>query len=61
MDQLLTLKAVAERTQTSVAFWRRAITRGQLSSTRIGRAVRVRESELQRFLDERERSVTTAR
>jgi excisionase family DNA binding protein len=55
VDQLLTLKTIAEKTQTSEAYWRKAIARRLLPATRIGRAVRVRESVLLRFLEERER------
>lgn len=55
MEQLLSLKSVAEKTQTSIAFWRKALARRTIPAARIGRAVRIRESDLARFLAERER------
>ena len=54
-EQLLTLRDVAQVTSMSVAFWRKALTRRTLPAVRIGRAVRIRESDLARFLAERER------
>jgi excisionase family DNA binding protein len=54
MDSLLSLKTVAQRTETSVALWRKALTRRLLPSVRVGRAVRIRERDLAAFLAKRE-------
>lgn len=54
-DALLSLRTVGQRTETSIAFWRKAIARRQIPATRIGRAVRIRESDLARYLASRER------
>jgi len=53
VDRLLTLKDVAERTSTSVAFWRKLAARRAIAIVRLGRACRIREAELERFLRER--------
>lgn len=52
MEQLLTIAAVAERTQLSQAFWRRAVSRRLMPAVRIGRAVRLRERDVARFLSD---------
>lgn len=54
-DVLFSLKTVAERTETSIALWRKLIARRLIAATHIGRAVRIRESDLTRFLASRER------
>lgn len=54
-DRLLSLKTTAALTETSVALWRKLIARRLISVARIGRAVRIRQSDLTRFLAERER------
>jgi excisionase family DNA binding protein len=53
MQQLLSLKHVAQLTQTSEAFWRKALFRRLLPAVRVGRAVRIREGDLEHFLAER--------
>jgi excisionase family DNA binding protein len=50
VEHLLSLKTIAARTETSVAFWRKAVGRGVLPAVKVGRALRVREDELERFL-----------
>ncbi|MBI2218954.1 MAG: helix-turn-helix domain-containing protein [Candidatus Rokubacteria bacterium] len=55
MDTLLSLKTVAERTETSVALWRKLIARREIACARIGRSVRIRQSDLERFIGNRER------
>ena len=50
MDQWLSLKTVAAQTDTSVAFWRKAVARRLLPSTRIGSTVRLRRDDVQRFI-----------
>ncbi len=53
MNRLLTFKDTAERTGTSVAFWRKLAARRGIAVVRLGRACRIRESDLERFLAER--------
>lgn len=60
-DALLSLRTVADRTETSVALWRKLITRRLIAATHIGRAVRIRESDLARFLAARERPAEVRR
>ena len=55
MEKLYPLKEISEATSTSIPYWRKAIARKQLRVVRIGRAVRVSESELSRFLREVQR------
>ena len=50
VERLLALSDVAEATSTSVAFWRKLVARKQIRTVHIGRAVRVPESELLRFI-----------
>jgi excisionase family DNA binding protein len=52
LEKLYPLKEISEATSTSIPYWRKAIARKQLRVVRIGRAVRVSESELSRFLRE---------
>lgn len=53
MEKLYPLKEISEATSTSIPYWRKAIARKQLRVVRIGRAVRVSESELSRFFASR--------
>ena len=53
MNRLLTYKEVAQQTGTSVAFWRKLAARRAITVVRLGRACRVREADLERFLAER--------
>jgi excisionase family DNA binding protein len=55
LEKLYPLKEISEATSTSIPYWRKAIARKQLRVVRIGRAVRVSESELSRFLREVQR------
>jgi len=51
MDQYLTVSSLAERTQTSESFWRKAIARRALPVVRIGgRIVRVKIADAERFM-----------
>jgi excisionase family DNA binding protein len=54
MEQYLTVSTLAERTQTSESYWRKAITRRALPIVRIGggRNVRVKLADAERFLAE---------
>jgi excisionase family DNA binding protein len=53
MSQLLTFSVVAKRTQLSESFWRKAVRRRLLPFIKIGRAVRLRQDDVVRFLEER--------
>lgn len=53
MNRLLTFKETAQQTGTSVAFWRKLAARGGIAVVRLGRACRIREADLERFLTER--------
>src|SRR5262245_22841462 len=54
-DPCLSLRTIAGHTETSVAFWRKVIARRLIPLIRVGRPVRIRKSDLSRFLDARER------
>lgn len=49
-ELLLTVDEVAEATRMSVKFVRRATSSGDLSSVRLGRAVRVRREDLVSYI-----------
>ena len=51
-DPLLTVDQVADRCQVSTRTVRRWITDGDLAFIRLGRLVRIRERDLDRFLKE---------
>ena len=52
MEQYLSVAALAEKTQTSESYWRKAIGRGELPVVRVGggRNVRVRTVDAERFI-----------
>jgi excisionase family DNA binding protein len=50
VNRLLSFKEIAQQTGTSVAFWRKLAARREIAVVRIGRACRVREADLERFL-----------
>lgn len=52
MTRLLTLADCAERTATTVRWWRRAVFEGRVAVVRLGRLVRVEEPELERLIAE---------
>lgn len=52
MEEMHDLKSIAVAHKNSEDFWRKAIRRGHLPCVKIGRSIRVRESDLQRFLIE---------
>jgi len=54
MEQYLTVSTLAERTQTSESYWRKAIARRALPAVRIGgsRIVRIKIADVERFLAE---------
>jgi excisionase family DNA binding protein len=54
---LLPLATVAERTATSIAFWRKRIARGEIPIVRVGRCVRIREADLEGWLKRGRRAV----
>lgn len=60
MEQYVAISTLAEKTQLSESFWRKAIARRLLPVSRVGRAVRVRETDVLRFLAERERPAREA-
>lgn len=47
--KLLSLPEVAERTSTSVAFWRKAISRKAVPIVKVGRLTRLREEDVDAF------------
>lgn len=49
-DPAYDLRTIGINTHTSVSYYRKAIARRELACIRIGRSVRVRASELERFL-----------
>jgi excisionase family DNA binding protein len=53
VNKLLSFKEIAQQTGTSVAFWRKLAARRGIGVVRLGRACRVREADLERFLTER--------
>jgi len=57
MDKLLTVADAAQRLQISPLTLYRMIGRGELPCRRIGRAVRVRESDLERYIKGGENAV----
>lgn len=50
LERLLTIADVEDLISKSETFWRRQVARGALPVVRIGRGVRVKVSDLQRFL-----------
>jgi excisionase family DNA binding protein len=52
MERLITLKRAAEQLQVSERFLRRLERSGRLKVVRIGRAVRIREEDLERLCRE---------
>ena len=53
-DEFLSIPRLARETNMSVPFWRKAIFQRRIAYTKIGRAVRVRRSALERYLADRE-------
>jgi hypothetical protein len=51
-EQLLTLKAAEIRTGRKVSTWRRDILEKRIAVVRIGRSVRIPESEIERLIRE---------
>ena len=54
LDEFLSIARLAEETNMSEPFWRKAIFQKRIAYTKIGRAVRVRRSVLDRYLADRE-------
>jgi len=52
VSRLLTLAECAERTNTTVRFWRTCVFERRVAVTRLGRLVRISEADLERFLSE---------
>ena len=50
MEQLLSVAAVAERTGTTAAFWRKLIQQRRISSVKLGRLRRLRVEDVERFV-----------
>jgi len=50
-DRLLTVQQAAEHVGLSISGIRKAVTRGDLVVRRVGRAVRIRETDLRAFAD----------
>jgi excisionase family DNA binding protein len=59
-DRLLTMEAVAERLQVPVAHAREMGRRHEIPTVRVGRYVRVRESSLRAWLQQREEALDAA-
>jgi len=53
-DEFLSIARLAEETNMSEPFWRKAILNKRITYVKIGRAVRVRRSALERYLADRE-------
>ncbi|CAN5514654.1 hypothetical protein BH20ACT21_BH20ACT21_25270 [soil metagenome] len=51
LGKLLTLDDCAERTGTTVRWWRRAVFEQRLPVVRLGRLVRIDERDLEAFID----------
>lgn len=51
MSRLLTLQDCAERTGTSLRWWRRAVFEKRLPVIKLGRLVRIDERDLEAFID----------
>jgi excisionase family DNA binding protein len=60
MDRLLRFKDAAAQTATSEAFWRKLAARREIPVVKLGRAVRIREADLTRFLADRQREARGA-
>jgi predicted DNA-binding transcriptional regulator AlpA len=56
MERYFALREVAAATSTSVAVWRKLVSRRAVRAVHIGRSVRVPESEISRFLGRTETS-----
>jgi excisionase family DNA binding protein len=54
LDEFLSIARLATETNMSEPFWRKAILQKRISYIKIGRAVRVRRSALERYLADRE-------
>jgi excisionase family DNA binding protein len=50
MDRMLSVAQLASTTGMSVAYWRKAVSRKELPVVRLGRSVRIREADAERFL-----------
>lgn len=49
IEQLLSVPEAAQRTQTSVAYWRKLIWRREIPIVKIGRLTRLRERDVDAF------------
>jgi excisionase family DNA binding protein len=54
LDQFLSIARLAKETNMSEPFWRKAVLEKRIPYIKIGRAVRVRRSALERYLADRE-------
>ena len=54
LDEFLSIAHLARETNMSEPFWRKAVFQKRIAYTKIGRAVRVRRSALDRYLADRE-------
>jgi excisionase family DNA binding protein len=50
VDRLLSIEHCAEFTDTSSAFWRKLLYRRAIPSVKVGRLVRIRQSDLEAWL-----------
>jgi excisionase family DNA binding protein len=55
MERYITCKQAGDATNTSESFWRKAAARREIPVFRVGRAVRLKEGDVLRFLGDRER------
>jgi excisionase family DNA binding protein len=58
--RLLTLEECAERTATTLRWWRRAVSERRLPVVRVGRLVRIDERDLDAFIAENRREADGA-
>ena len=52
MSRLLSVAEAAERASNSTSWWRKFVARGGIEVVRLGRAVRLREADVDRVLRE---------
>lgn len=60
MEKLLTLEEAARFTSTGVRFWRRLVFERRIPVVKVGRHVRIAESDLQRFVEDGRRPAVEA-
>lgn len=51
MSRLLSLQEAAERTGTTIRWWRRAVFEKRIAYVKLGGLVRIEEADLERFIE----------